>query len=191
MIIFHSGKAPFFIVHLAMVAMAPWQSVGSSKPGKETKTSSRRFRRPPSRTRTMTRRAGLQRWKLKQQMEKDMEYPTKKTLLAGFECSWCYWDYTKWSYEHWRYPGLTRKASEKSTAKPWFKFRKRPLRTMKHAVFLRSRIVHLKCTSSWRMAVLQISCQIDGKEKLISEIETMLSSRLAEFKHHPKVAGGD
>jgi hypothetical protein len=35
------------------------------------------------------------------------------------------------------------------------------------------------------MAVLQISCQIDGKEKLISEIETMLSSRLAEFKHHP------
>ena len=23
------------------------------------------------------------------QMEKDMEYPTKKTLVAGFECAWC------------------------------------------------------------------------------------------------------
>ena len=52
------------------------------------------------------------------QMEKDVEYPTKTTLLAGFECAWLHRDYTKWSYEHWRYPGLTRKASEKAPLSP-------------------------------------------------------------------------
>ena len=52
------------------------------------------------------------------QMEKDMEYPTKRNTCGGVWMCMMHRDYTKWSYEHWRYPGLTRKTSEKAPLSP-------------------------------------------------------------------------